>query len=194
MKITRREFLQYSAATGVVISLGVFELKPIQAHAEANPPVWTMEALNICPYCGVGCGMVVGNNDFGQITYVEGDPDHPINEGALCSKGANAAQLNYIAGYAGPTADYKDTNSERVVQPLVRGPGDADWTVTNWDAALTDIAGMIKATRDANINSNMVCDNIAALGTAKDNNEECYLYVKLMRALGIVYLEHCARL
>src|SRR4030042_1681618 len=130
MAITRREFLQYSAATGAGVFLGVFDLKPIVAYAQANPPVWTSEAFNICPYCGVGCGMVVGKNVSGQITYVQGDPDNPHNKGALCSKGMNAGQLT----------------------------------------------------------------NIAVLGTAKATNEECYLLTKLVRSLGIVYLEHCARL
>jgi len=192
MAITRRDFLKYTAVVGGSLMLGVFDLKPVKAYAEANPPVWTNEAFNICPYCGVGCGMIVGSNDAGQITYVQGDPENPHNLGSLCSKGMNAGQLNHIAGYAGPTAWYKAADSERVLYPLKRAPGASEWTQMTWDAALTEIAGLIDSTRT--IDADMKCTNIAVLGTAKATNEECYLLTKLMRSLGIVYFEHCARL
>ena len=193
MAITRREFLQYSAATGAGVLFGVFDLKPIVAYAQANPPVWEGPLTpNICPYCGVGCGVLVGRNASGQITYVQGDPDNPHNLGSLCSKGQNAGQLNHIEGYAGPTAWYKAADSERVIYPLKRAPGASTWTQMTWDDALDDIAGLINTTRT--VDSDMKCTNIAVLGTAKATNEECYLLTKLMRSLGIVYYEHCARL
>jgi len=198
MAITRREFLKYTAVVGGSLMLGVFDLQPAKAYAEANPPRWVSEAFNICPYCGVGCGMIVGSNDAGQITYVQGDPENPNNLGSLCSKGQNAGQMSHIAGYAGPTAWYKAADSERVIYPLKRSPGASDWTQMTWDAALNEIAGLVKSTRDTAspgaIDSDMKCTSIAVLGTAKDTNEECYLLTKLMRSLGIVYLEHCARL
>jgi len=192
MAITRRDFLKISGATGAGVLLGVFDLKPIVAYATANPPVWTSEAYNICPYCGVGCGMIVGSNASGQITYVQGDPDNPHNLGSLCSKGQNAGQLNHIEGYAGPTAWYKASDSERVIYPLKRAPGASEWTQMTWDGALNEIAGLIASTRV--VDSDMKCTSIAVLGTAKATNEECYLLTKLMRSLGIVYYEHCARL
>ena len=192
MAITRREFLQYSAATGAGVLFGVFDLKPIAAYATANPPVWTSEAFNICCYCGCGCGMVIGKNTSNQITYVQGDPDNPINMGRLCSKGQSAGQLNHIDGYAGPTASYKAADSERVIYPLKRVGGSSTWTQMTWDDALDEIADLIATTRT--VDDDMKCTNIAVLGTAKDTNEECYLLTKLVRSLGIVYLEHCARL
>jgi len=192
MAITRRDFLKYSAATGAGVFLGVFDLKPIVAYAQANPPVWTSEAFNICPYCGVGCGIIVGKNASGQITYVQGDPENPNNLGSLCSKGQNAGQLNHIEGYAGPTAWYKAADSERVLYPLKRAAGASTWTQMTWNDALNEIAGLINTTRI--VDTDMKCTNIAVLGTAKATNEECYLLTKLVRSLGIVYLEHCARL
>ncbi|MDW7773725.1 MAG: twin-arginine translocation signal domain-containing protein [Desulfobulbaceae bacterium] len=191
MKITRREFLKYSAVTGAVLSLGIFELTPIQAYAEANPPDWKFETFNVCCYCGVGCGVILGTNDAGQITYVEGDPDNPNNNGALCSKGASCGQLNHIENYT-QVDWYKAEDSERVIFPLKREPGASEWTRVSWGDAISDIAGRIASTRV--VDSNYCCTNIAALGTAKDTNEECYLYTKLIRSLGILYLEHCARL
>jgi formate dehydrogenase major subunit len=192
MAITRRDFLKMSGATGAGVLFGVFDLKPIVAYAQANPPVWVTLTPNICPYCGVGCGVLVGKNTSGQITYVQGDPDNPHNLGSLCSKGQNSGQLNHIEGYAGPTAWYKAADSERVIYPLKRAPGASTWTQMTWDDALDEIAGLINTTRT--IDADMKCTNIAVLGTAKATNEECYLLTKLMRSLGIVYYEHCARL
>jgi len=201
MAITRREFLQYSAATGAGILLGVFDLKPIVAYAQANPPQWVYEEFNICPYCGCGCGMIVGSNASGQITYVQGDPDNPINKGRLCPKGMGAGELNHIEGYVRPPGipdrdkngvKYKADNSERIIHPLKRSPGDTNWQVISWDTALNEIANLIATTRT--VDSDYKCTNIAVLGSAKCTNEECYLLTKLVRALGIVYYEHCARL
>jgi len=201
MAITRRDFLKSSAVAGAALYLGIFDLAPVKAYAASTPPVWTSEALNICPYCGVGCGMSVGSNASGQITYVQGDPENPNNLGSLCSKGQNAGQLNHIDGYVRPTGipyldslgnPYKATDSERITTPLKRGPGASNWTAISWNTAIDEIAGLIKSTRT--IDSDMKCTNIAVLGTAKATNEECYLLTKLMRSLGIVYFEHCARL
>ena len=52
----------------------------------------TTETTTICPYCGCGCGIVVSTRN-GKVVNTEGDPDHPINEGALCSKGAALYQV-----------------------------------------------------------------------------------------------------
>jgi formate dehydrogenase major subunit len=200
MAITRRDFLKISGAAGAGVMLGVFDLKPIVAYANVNP-VWIDEAFNICPYCGVGCGMIVGKNASGQITYVQGDPDNPHNMGALCSKGMNAGQMNHIEGYVRPAGipyqdkygvTYKAGNSERVITPLKRSPGDSNWEAISWNQAMTEIASLIASTRT--VDSDYKCTNIAVLGTAKATNEECYLLTKLMRSLGIVYYEHCARL
>ena len=204
MAITRRDFLKYTAVSGAALYMGIFNLDPIKAHAEANPPLWANEAVNICPYCGCGCGMIIGSVD-GIITYVQGDPENPINLGALCPKGANAGQLNHIEDYVRPvgiadTTDnsyvYKADDSERIITPLRRDSGATNWTAISWDTALSEIAGKINLERNTSLVSGgggYRLDTIAALGTAKDNNEECYLFTKLMRALGITYLEHCAR-
>ena len=192
MAITRRDFLKISALTSAGLFLGIFDLKPVKAYAEANPPIWLNEAFNICPYCGVGCGVIVGSNTDHQITYVQGDPDNPINRGSLCPKGMASGQLNHIEGYPGPTASYKASDSERVIYPLKRTSGSSSWTQISWETALSEITTLITTTRI--INSDRKCTNIAVLGSAKCTNEECYLLTKLVRSLGIVYYEHCARL
>ena len=124
---------------------------------------------------------------MGKVVSVEGDPDHPINEGALCSKGS---------------ALYQVANSDRRVSSvLYRAPGSAKWEVKEWDWAIGKIASNIKATRDASF---MATDTqgrtvnrteaIACLGGAALDNEECYAYSKFARTLGVVYLEHQARI
>jgi formate dehydrogenase major subunit len=205
MAITRREFLQYSVATGAGVLFGVFDLKPIVAYAAANAPVWTSEAFNICPFCGVGCGLILGSNGSGQITYVQGDPDNPINQGSLCPKGHDCGEMQHIEGWVRPAGipyldslgnPYKATNSQRITKPLKRGPGETNWTAISWTQAIDEIAGLIKDYRDDGLTATGAgyrLERVASIGSAKVGNEECYIFTKLMRALGIVYHEHCAR-
>jgi formate dehydrogenase major subunit len=204
MAITRREFLQYSAATGAGVLFGVLDLKPIAAYAQANPPVWTSEAFNICPFCGVGCALILGSNALGQITYVQGDPDNPINQGSLCPKGHDVGEINHIEGFVRPAGipymatngQYKADNSQRITKPLKRGPGATNWTIIDWDTALNEIAGLIKDYRDDGLiptGAGWRLESVASIGSAKVSNEETYLFTKLMRSLGNVYHEHCAR-
>lgn len=196
MDITRRDFLKWSGVAGAGLMLGTFgfDLRPIKAYAAASPPQWLYETISICGYCSVGCGMIVGRNDA-LATYVEGDADNPVNRGALCSKGAASAQLNCVD---------EALNPRRLTKPLYRGPGESEWTEVSWDSAISEIALKIKATRDAtfvetedvpegSITVNR-CNGIASLGSAAFNNEACYLLVKLTRALGLVYIEHQARI
>jgi len=148
---------------------------------------------------------------------VQGDPDHPINRGTLCSKGQAIGQLHTVDGAVNP---------RRLTQPLYRAPGATSWSTVTWTWALDTIANRIKTTRDGpnpgytgtDPNSPMMnttledwiedpemidppgwypanrCTGIACLGGAAHDTEECYLLVKLMRALGLVYLEHQARI
>ncbi|WP_141715600.1 hypothetical protein, partial [Burkholderia contaminans] len=44
---------------------------------------------SVCPYCGVGCGMVL-HVEEGEVVKVSGDADHPANFGRLCTKGSSA--------------------------------------------------------------------------------------------------------
>ncbi len=205
MAITRREFLQYSAATGAGILFGVFDLKPIVAYAQANPPQWTSEAISIGAYCSGGCGIIVGKGTLpgytGEyVTYLQGNPDSVINKGALCSKCMSSAQLSTIV--ANDTGQ-RIPNPRRLTQPLYRAPGASSWTPISWTDAITQIAAKVKATRDATfIEEETVggsplkvnrCPGIGCLGGSSLNNELAYLVVKLMRALGLVYLETQAR-
>ena len=186
--ITRRQFLQVFALTA-----GAMVLPPAggaEAADEHPPPILHTAGASvspsICPYCAVGCGLRVYIRD-GQAIHIEGDPDHPINEGALCSKGAASLQLI--------------DNDLRLTHVLYRPPNGTHWEQKPWSWALEQVARRIKSTRDATFeersaNGQLVnrTPAIAHLGGAAHTNEECYLLVKMMRALGLVYLEHQARI
>ncbi|HRA14862.1 MAG TPA: molybdopterin-dependent oxidoreductase, partial [Giesbergeria sp.] len=84
------------------------------------------ETRSICPYCGVGCGVII-ESQGPQITGVRGDPDHPANFGRLCSKGAS---LHH-------TASHTVTLQTRLLQPLQRATRDAAPQAIGWDSALS---------------------------------------------------------
>jgi formate dehydrogenase major subunit len=190
MDLSRRDFLKASGAgIGGVVLLGTLG----QGAAQAKPidfiPLTRKgkETSTICPYDGSGCGFIVTAQD-GRVVNIEGDPDHPINRGAGCAKGASLRQIS---------AD----NPRRLSKVLYRRPGGTEFEEKSWDWAIDEIARRIKTTRDAafiekDAKGNTVnrTEVIANIGGAALDNEECYLLVKLARSLGIVYLEHQARL
>ena len=191
MKLDRRQFMQVSgaAAAGLAIGRLGFDLGPVAAHAEALKLQQGRETTTICCYCAVGCGAIVSTakGDNGRVINIEGDPDHVINRGSLCSKGAALKGL----------AD----NPRRLVAPMYRAPYSTKWQEVSWDWALAGIADRIKKTRDANFTfkneKGQVVNRttaIASVGSAALDNEECWALQALMRALGLVYIEHQARI
>jgi formate dehydrogenase major subunit len=89
----------------------------------------------------------------------------------------------------------------RVTKPLYRAAGASDWKEVEWDWTFKEIAKRVKKTRDesfvtANAKGQEVnrCDGIAHVGSAALDNEECYILQKWMRSLGLVYIEHQARI
>jgi len=191
MNVTRRGFLKItgaSAAGAAILGLGL-DLKPIKSHAQTLKIRFAKESTSICCYCAVGCGMIVHTSKgaAGKIINIEGDPDHPVNEGALCSKGAALSQLT--------------NNESRLTTPLYRAPYSTKWKKVSWDWALWQIASKIKKSRDAsfvhkNDKGQVVnqTQGIANVGSAALDNEECWLIQAMMRALGLVYIEHQARI
>ncbi len=200
MGISRREFFKLSGA-GMAASAFGLSLAPMEAKAQDLPIRYAKESTTICPYCSVGCGMILHTLN-GSIINVEGDPDHPINEGSLCPKGSSVLQLR--------------DNAARLTTPLYRAPGAKEWKEVSWDEALDGIARKVKGTRDktfvakskikvkekvgdkevekeieAVVNRTM---GIAHVGSAALDNEECYLLQKMMRGLGLVAIEHQARI
>ena len=194
-EITRREFLKLGAAgtAGLaVIPLANplrFDLAAAKKRALDLRIAGAKEVHSICPYCAVGCALVAYTKEVNgktQILQIEGDPDSPVNEGRLCPKGATAMQLA--------------TSSRRVEKPLYRAPGSTKWEEKSWDFMLDKLAANVKTARDNSFvaqdaNGNVVnrTEGIAFAGGATFSSEEGYFATKLMRGLGLVYLEQQAR-
>jgi len=190
MELTRRDFLKISGTAtiaGALAGMG-FDLGPVKAYALGLKIKSAKETTTICPYCAIGCGLIVHTDRHsGTIINTEGDPDHPINEGALCAKGAALYQMA--------------VNPSRVTGVLYRAPFSDRWEVRSWDWALDRIAARVKETRDETFEeknaSGQVVNRtrgIAHVGSAALDNEECWLLQAIMRALGLVYIEHQARI
>jgi formate dehydrogenase major subunit len=186
MGITRRDFLKYSGGTAVAGAVTGLTPRESQARERVNRIKGAKVTTTICPYCAVGCGMLVYTKN-GEVINIEGDPEHPVNQGSLCSKGASLYQIAH--------------NPTRVTKPMYRAPGASSWKEVEWDWAMDEIAKRVKKTRDESFveknNKGQVvnrCDGIASVGSAALDNEECYIYQKWLRSLGLVYIEHQARI
>jgi formate dehydrogenase major subunit len=191
--ITRRGFLSAAGIGGagvlVASELG-FDLALASEIKQQLHIAGATESHSVCPYCAVGCSFIAYTrtqpDGSVNVLQIEGDPDSPVNEGRLCPKGATAMQLA--------------TSDRRVEQPLYRSPGGTAWQKMSWDEMLDKLAHRIKESRDrtfvtTDAKGNVVhrTDGIAFAGGATFSNEEGYLAAKVMRSLGLVYLEQQAR-
>jgi formate dehydrogenase major subunit len=192
MPISRRAFLQTSVAGGAALTAFGFDVTPLAAQSRTLKIARTTETRSTCPYCSVSCGIIIhtlgdsSKNVVPHVVHVEGDPDHPINRGTLCPKGASLEQ-NIV-------------NERRLVRPQVRRPGSDHWEDISWNAALDEISRKVKTSRDATFVATDPrgrtvnrCEGIAFTGGCTDTNEFNYLVVKTMRSLGVCYLENQAR-
>jgi len=190
MDLSRRNFLTLSgAAAGVAVGTRGLNLAPVEAAAVGLKIKETKVFPSVCPYCAVGCIQLVYAKD-NKIIDIEGHPDTPHTLGRLCPKGAATIELS--------------NNPLRPTKALYRAPGSDKWEEKPLEWMYDEIAKRVKATRDTtfveveknkegkDVIVNRV-DGIANLGSACIDNEECYVLTKLMRTLGVVYLEHQAR-
>lgn len=185
-KVSRRDFLKGMGAGGALSVVGV--VTPGPAGSEDGPlkTDGATETNTICPYCSVGCGIVVSAKG-GSVISTEGDYTHPINRGSLCSKGSALRQVAADNPLRLRTVKYRAAGSDRWEDKP------ADWAITELAKRIKDSRdkGFIKAEDGVTVNRT---ERIASLGGASLDNEECYLIAKLMRSLGVTYLEHQARL
>ena len=201
MVVSRRDFIKISGSTVLLGSLGI-NLDPARAYAQGLRIKDAKVTNTICPYCAVGCGIIVHTKD-GKVVNTEGDPDHPISEGTLCSKGSSLYQII--------------NNPQRLTKPKYRAAGATEFKEVEWDWALDEIAKRVKDSRDrtfkltskskvkekqpdgteADVEKDFVVnrtDGIAHVGSAALDNEECYMLQKMLRSWGLVYIEHQARI
>ena len=192
MEVSRRTFIKVGLVGGVGGSAFGFNLTPAYAQTQALRISRTTETRSTCPYCSVSCGVIIhtlgdrAKNATAQVVHVEGDPDHPINRGTLCPKGASLEQ--------------DILNDRRLTKPQVRRPGSDHWEDISWDDAIDEIGRLIKKSRDETFiekddQGRVVnrCEGIAWNGGCTDTNEFNYLVVKSMRGLGVVNIENQAR-
>ncbi len=194
MNITRRRFLTLSGAVGSGIALSSLglDLAPAKAYADElnkmNRVRTAKQVITTCCYCSVGCGLICSvDRKTGKIFNIEGDPEHPINEGSLCAKGAGFFDLT-------------EANKYRLRKVQYRAPYSDKWEDKDWDWAMDRIARLVKDTRDKefvlkNAKGEVVnrCETIGHLGSSNVDNEECWLMSVTARALGLVYIDHQAR-
>ena len=190
MELSRRGFLK-ATTVGGAIALG-FDLTKAKAEMRAFKISRTTETRSVCPYCAVGCGVIIhtlgdkSKNAIPAVVHVEGDPDHPVSRGTLCPKGI--------------TLKDDITNKDRITMPKVRRPGSDHWEDISWDDAISQIARHIKTTRDKtfvarNAKGQVVnrCPGIAWIGGCTDTNEFNYLQFKAISGLGVPYRDSQAR-
>lgn len=194
MDMNRRQFFRVSGATLAGSSLVALGFSPATALAEARQfkLARTTETRNTCPYCSVACGLLMytlgdrAKNALGDIIHIEGDPDHPVNRGTLCPKGAGL--LDFVH------------SPHRVKYPEVREAGSNEWKRIGWDEAFERIATLMKQDRDANFvptsadgktvnrwtTTGMLC-------ASASSNETGYITHKAMRSMGMLVFDNQAR-
>jgi formate dehydrogenase major subunit len=194
MQVTRRQFFKVCAGGLGASSMAMLGFAPNDALAEVREfkLTRTTETRNTCPYCSVGCGILIYNlgdkakNVHGKVIHIEGDPDHPVNRGTLCPKGAGL--MDFVQ------------SPNRLKYPEYRSPGSKEWTRISWDDAFTRIAKLMKEDRDKNFiarNKDGATVNrwltTGFLAASASSNESGYLTHKVVRSLGMLAFDNQAR-
>jgi len=200
VSVTRRQFLQFSAlsaaglSTSGVSSLAIlgFSATEVLAEVREYKLARTTETRNTCPYCSVGCGLLMyslgdkAKNAPAEIIHIEGDPDHPVNRGTLCPKGAGL--LDFVH------------SPNRLKYPEYRAPGSDKFVRISWDDAFDRIARLMKDDRDKNFvakNADGATVNrwlsTGFLAASASSNESGYLTHKVVRSLGMLAFDNQAR-
>jgi len=192
--VTRRQFLKITGATLAGSSLALMGFSASVAIAEVREFKLSRatETRNTCPYCAVACGIVMyglgdgAKNARSSIVHIEGDPDHPVNRGTLCPKGAGL--LDFVH------------SPSRLLHPEYRAPGSDQWQPISWDDALERIAKLMKTDRDAHfitktpegatVNRWLTTGMLAASACS---NEVGYLTHKVVRSMGMLPFDNQAR-
>jgi formate dehydrogenase major subunit len=192
--LTRRQFLKITGATLAGSSLALLGFSPAVAIAEVREfkLARTTETRNTCPYCAVACGIVMyglgdgSKNAQASIIHIEGDPDHPVNRGTLCPKGAGL--LDFVH------------SPSRLLRPEYRAPGSDKWQPISWDDALGRLAKLMKEDRDAHFVAKTPEGltvnrwvTTAMLAASASSNEVGYLTHKVMRSFGVLAFDNQAR-
>ena len=194
MNLSRRHFFKVCATGAGTTSLAMLGFSPEQALAEvrAFKLAHATETRNTCPYCSVGCGLLIhtlgdrSKNAFAEVIHIDGDPDHPVNRGTLCPKGAGLKDFVH--------------SESRLRYPEYRAPNSREWQRISWDDAFTRIARLMKEDRDAHFESTNAAGQTVnrwlttgMLAASASSNETGYLTHKFARSLGMLAFDNQAR-
>ena len=188
--VSRRDWMKVSVGGAVGLAVGnLVDLPELRAATRKLKLSEVNEFTTSCNFCSCGCGMIAAVHD-GKLIAMEGDYDHIVNRGSLCSKG-----ISMFATHNSP---------KRLKTPRYRAPGSDHWEEISWQEAVERVARKIQKVRDETwVATEKVGDRevpvnrtdaIAFLGGAQNTNEECYLFQKAARLLGMPFVEHQARL
>lgn len=175
-------------------SIAALGFSTVDAFAEVRAFKLTRstETRNTCPYCSVSCGLIMhslgdkAKNAESYIFHIEGDPDHPVNRGTLCPKGASLVDFIH--------------SPDRLKFPEYRASGSYEWQRISWDEAFEKVARLLKDDRD----KNFIAKNAAGavvnrwlttgfLAASASSNESGYITHKVIRNLGILAFDNQAR-
>lgn len=194
MQLSRRQFMKVTGSTLAGSSLALMGFSPATALAEVRQ--YKLAATTVtrqtCTYCSVGCGILMyslgdgAKNAKSSVIHVEGDPDHPVNRGTLCPKGASLLDI---------------VNSpNRLLYPEYRAPGSNEWKRMSWGEALDRIAKLMKADRDANFIETTAdgkrvnrWTSTGMLAASASSNEAGYITHKVARSWGLLPFDNQAR-
>ena len=194
INVTRRQFFKMSGGALGASTLTALGFSPAHAMANVRPFKLerTTETRNTCPYCSVSCGVIMyslgdkSKNTKSSIVHIEGDPDHPVNRGTLCPKGA--ALLDFVH------------SKTRLKYPEYRRPGSDKWERVSWDFAIDRIARLMKEDRDKNFiarnrDGQLVnrWTSTGFLAASATTNETAFITYKAVRAMGMVVFDNQAR-
>ena len=194
MDMNRRQFFKACTAGVGGSSLALLGFSPQAVLAETRnfKLARTTETRNTCPYCSVGCGIIMhslgdkAKNARSEIIHIEGDADHPVNRGTLCPKGAGL--IDFIH------------SPNRLKYPEYRAAGSNEWKRISWEDAFDRIAKLMKEDRDANFiekNAAGVTVNrwlsTGMLAASASSNESGYITHKTIRSMGMLVFDNQAR-
>jgi len=194
MDMDRRRFFRVSGAGLAGSSLALLGFSPDAVLAETRnfKLSRTTETRNTCPYCSVGCGVIMyslgdrAKNVAADIIHIEGDPDHPVNRGTLCPKGAGL--LDFVH------------SPNRLKFPEIREPGAQEWKRVSWDEAMSRLTKFMKDDRDANFQARNADGKTVnrwlttgMLCASASSNESGYITHKAMRSMGLLIFDNQAR-
>ncbi len=188
MNLTRRQLLKVAGAGAGAIALGGLGVNYLitESYAKKLKIKGAREVISICPFCSVSCHFIA-HVKGGEVVSTEGDPGYPVSEGALCAKGST--MLSMI------------NSDHRVLKPMYRAPHSERWEEKSYSWMVEKVARRIKDTRDKHfVTTNAEGQRVNRLdamfhaGSSQMSNEEASVVVQAQRAMGIVNMDHQARI